>query len=110
MWAGGTQPTFAGWARRRAHRCNRCVLHGPATADRPDPSRGGYADALGSCSGCRRSCEGGATMTFASSLPSVVLPQSPLTPYVLECAGRLAGKVAFVDGPTGRTMTYGELD
>ena len=49
-------------------------------------------------------------MRFASPLPSVRLPQSALTPYVLEGAGRLADKAAFVDGVTGRTMTYGELE
>ena len=49
-------------------------------------------------------------MTFASPLPSVRLPQSALTPYVLEGAGRRADKAAFVDGVSGRTMTYGELE
>lgn len=49
-------------------------------------------------------------MTFTSPLPSVGLPASPLTPYILERAGELAGKVAFIDGATGRTMTYGEFE
>jgi 4-coumarate--CoA ligase len=49
-------------------------------------------------------------MTFASPLPSVTLPASPLTPYTLERAGHLAGKAAFIDGATGRTMTYGEFE
>jgi acyl-CoA synthetase (AMP-forming)/AMP-acid ligase II len=49
-------------------------------------------------------------MTFNSPLPSVVLPASPLTPYILERAGELADKAAFVDGVTGRTLTYGEFD
>jgi 4-coumarate--CoA ligase len=33
-----------------------------------------------------------------------------LTPYTLERAGQWAGKPAFIDGSTGRTMTYGEFD
>ena len=49
-------------------------------------------------------------MTFTSPLPSVSLPALPLTPYILERAGRLADKAAFIDGVTGRTMTYGEFE
>jgi 4-coumarate--CoA ligase len=49
-------------------------------------------------------------MAFTSPLPSVAIPDSPLTPYVLEHAGRLADKAAFIDGTTGQRMTYGELD
>ena len=49
-------------------------------------------------------------MTFTSPLPPVSLPTSPLTPYTLERAGQLAGKTAFIDGATGRTMTYGEFE
>ena len=39
-----------------------------------------------------------------------VVPASPLTPYTLERAGQLADKAAFIDGATGRTMTYGEFE
>src|SRR4051794_26954438 len=49
-------------------------------------------------------------MTFPSTLPPVRLPAVPLTPYVLEHAGRLAGEAAFIDGVSGRTMTYGEFE
>jgi acyl-CoA synthetase (AMP-forming)/AMP-acid ligase II len=49
-------------------------------------------------------------LTFTSPLPSVSIPDSPLTPYILERAGELAGKTAFIDGPTGRTMTYREFE
>ena len=48
-------------------------------------------------------------MAFTSPLPSVSLPTLPLTPYTLERAGELADKAAFIDGATGRTMTYREL-
>jgi 4-coumarate--CoA ligase len=47
---------------------------------------------------------------FTSPFPSVSVPSSPLTPYILERAGRLADKAAFIEGVTGRTMTYGELE
>jgi acyl-CoA synthetase (AMP-forming)/AMP-acid ligase II len=49
-------------------------------------------------------------MTFTSPLPSVSVPAMPLTPYTLERAGQLAGKTAFIDGATGRTMTYAEFE
>ena len=49
-------------------------------------------------------------MTFASPLPSVSVPALPLTPYILQGAGRLADKAAFIDGVTGRTMTYGQFE
>ena len=49
-------------------------------------------------------------MTFASPLPSVTLPALPLTPYILEHAGPRADKAAFIDGVTGRTLTYGGFE
>jgi acyl-CoA synthetase (AMP-forming)/AMP-acid ligase II len=49
-------------------------------------------------------------MTFTSPLPPISVPALPLTPYILERADRLAGKAAFIDGTSGRTMTYAELD
>lgn len=49
-------------------------------------------------------------MIFTSPLAPVRLPTKALTPYVLERAGQWAAKPAFIDGSTGRTMTYGEFD
>ena len=49
-------------------------------------------------------------MIFTSPLPPVRLPTAALTPYTLERAGEMAGKAAFIDGATGRTMTYGEFE
>ena len=49
-------------------------------------------------------------MTFASPLPSVSLPALPLTPYIFERAGGVADKAAFIDGVTGRTVTYSEFE
>src|SRR5262245_4055209 len=48
-------------------------------------------------------------MLFRSPYPDVVIPDVALTPLVLEAADRLADKPALVDGPTGRTLTYGQL-
>jgi 4-coumarate--CoA ligase len=49
-------------------------------------------------------------MIFASPLPPVILPTAALTPYTLERATEMAAKAAFIDGVSGRTMTYGEFD
>jgi len=45
-----------------------------------------------------------------SPLPDVELPTVPLTEYVLRLADVVPDRVALMDGPTGRTMTYAELD
>ena len=38
------------------------------------------------------------------------MPATALTPFVFERAGERADSVAFVDAPSGRSVTYGELD
>jgi 4-coumarate--CoA ligase len=48
-------------------------------------------------------------MIHASPLPEVEIPDLPLTDYVLARAEELADKPALVDGPSGRTLTYGGL-
>ena len=50
------------------------------------------------------------TLTFTSPLPSVGLSAALLTPYILERAGRFADKAAFIDGSTGRRVTFGEFE
>ena len=47
-------------------------------------------------------------MIFRSSLPDVTIPESPLTPLLLETAAKRPEKAAFIDGPTGRVLTYGD--
>jgi acyl-CoA synthetase (AMP-forming)/AMP-acid ligase II len=47
---------------------------------------------------------------FTSPLPPVELPSLPLTPYTLARATELGDKPAFIEGPTGRTLSYAELD
>lgn len=46
---------------------------------------------------------------YESTLPPVDVPAISVTDYVLQRAGELADKVAIVDGPSGREVTYGAL-
>ena len=48
-------------------------------------------------------------MIHASPLPEVEIPDLPLTDYVLARAEELGDKPALIDGPSGRTLTYGGL-
>jgi 4-coumarate--CoA ligase len=48
-------------------------------------------------------------MTFTSPLPEVGIPAMPLTPYLLERAAQLGDKAAFIDGPTGRAVSYADF-
>lgn len=48
-------------------------------------------------------------MIFRSPYPDVDIPEMPLTPFVLHRAEELADKPALIDGPSGRTLTYGQL-
>jgi 4-coumarate--CoA ligase len=47
---------------------------------------------------------------YPSPLPHVDIPDTSLTRYVMRRADDLADQAAIIDGPTGRTMTYGELN
>ncbi|MGI9015962.1 MAG: 4-coumarate--CoA ligase family protein [Euzebya sp.] len=46
----------------------------------------------------------------SSPLPDADIPDMALTSYVLEHAADHPDKPALIDGPSGRTLTYGELD
>lgn len=48
-------------------------------------------------------------MIFRSPFPDVAIPDITLTEYVLRGAGTRAAKPAIIDGPSGRTYTYGQL-
>jgi acyl-CoA synthetase (AMP-forming)/AMP-acid ligase II len=48
-------------------------------------------------------------MTVKSTSPDVTIPDVSITEYVLRHAARLGDKPALIDGPTGRTLTYGQL-
>jgi len=45
-------------------------------------------------------------MIFHAPEPPVVIPEVALTPFLLEHALERGDKPAFVDGPSGRTLTY----
>ena len=47
---------------------------------------------------------------FTSPLPPVTIPEIPLTPFTLARASELGSKTAFVEGPTGRRISYAELE
>src|SRR5437867_2156837 len=54
--------------------------------------------------------EGDIAMTvIRSPYPDVAIPEVPLTDYVLEAAGEHPDKPALIDGPSGRTLTFGQL-
>src|SRR5262249_21143063 len=42
--------------------------------------------------------------------PDVAIPEVSITEYVLRHAARLHDKPALIDGPSGRTLTYGQLE
>jgi acyl-CoA synthetase (AMP-forming)/AMP-acid ligase II len=44
-----------------------------------------------------------------SPFPDVDIPDMPFTDFVLERAGEQGDKPAFIDGPSGRTITYAQL-
>ncbi len=48
-------------------------------------------------------------MILRSNLPDVVIPDTPLVPFILQHAERLRDKTAIVCGVTGSSYTYGEL-
>ena len=48
-------------------------------------------------------------MIFRSPVPDLQIPVVPFTQLVLAHAAEMPGKAALVDGPSGRTITYGQL-
>jgi acyl-CoA synthetase (AMP-forming)/AMP-acid ligase II len=48
-------------------------------------------------------------MVFASPYPDVTISEQPLTQFLFQAAASRADKPALIDGPTGRTLTYGQL-
>ncbi len=50
-----------------------------------------------------------ASTIVRSPYPDVDIPDLPLTDFVLQHASKRAERPALIDGPTGRTLTYGQL-
>ena len=48
-------------------------------------------------------------MIFTSRFPDVAIPDVPLVDYVFERADQFLDHVALIEGPTGRRITYREL-
>ena len=48
-------------------------------------------------------------MIYRSPFPDVDIPLKSLPDYVFEGAAAHADRPALIDGPSGRTLTYGEL-
>src|SRR5207249_3265047 len=48
-------------------------------------------------------------MIFRSPYPDITVPDVPLHHLVLQRATGLGDKPALIDGPSGRTLTYGQL-
>jgi acyl-CoA synthetase (AMP-forming)/AMP-acid ligase II len=46
------------------------------------------------------------SMIFRAPEEPIAIPEVPLTPFLLERAASRADKPAFIDGPSGRTLTY----
>src|SRR5262245_66434776 len=49
-------------------------------------------------------------MIFRSPYPDRIIPDVPLTPFVMHKAQALGDKPALIDGPSGRTITYQQLN
>lgn len=49
-------------------------------------------------------------MIHKSPFPDIDIPDLPLTPFVLERASELGDKPALIDGPSGRVVTYRQLE
>ena len=56
---------------------------------------------------CRTRFDQGVPMIHAARCPTSRSPTCPLTDYVLARADELGDKPALIDGPSGRTLTYG---
>ncbi len=48
-------------------------------------------------------------MIVTSPYPDITIPDTDITSYVLQRAEELGDKPALIDGPTGRTITFGGL-
>src|SRR5882672_3415570 len=48
-------------------------------------------------------------MIFRGPFPEVVIPEVPLTQFVFQNANGRGDKAALIEGPTGRTITYEQL-
>src|SRR5581483_187158 len=48
-------------------------------------------------------------MIYKSPFPDITIPNVTLAQYVLQHAANMRDQPALIDGPSGRTLTYGQL-
>ena len=48
-------------------------------------------------------------MIYTSPFPAIEIPVQPLTNFLFDHAKEYPQKPALIDGPTGRTITFGQL-
>ena len=48
-------------------------------------------------------------MIFKSPFPDVTIPEVPYHAFILRRAAEWKDRVAFIDGPSGRTLTFGQV-
>jgi acyl-CoA synthetase (AMP-forming)/AMP-acid ligase II len=58
--------------------------------------------------GLVRPSDGRPARIFRGPEPDVTIPDVPLTPFLLEHVRGFEDRPAFIDGPSGRVLTYGE--
>jgi acyl-CoA synthetase (AMP-forming)/AMP-acid ligase II len=49
-------------------------------------------------------------MKFASRFPEVAIPEMPYHTLILQNVAKVREKPAFIDGPSGRTLTFGDVE
>ncbi len=48
-------------------------------------------------------------MPFRSPMPDVAIPAQPFSDFIFDGVASRADRPAFIDGPTGRTLTHGQV-
>src|SRR5918911_73507 len=106
---GPTRREGSSGRRRRLDCCRReCSRRSLGPADAM-PGRCGSRSMPGRW--CRQRAERSATMQYRTAewVARSPAPDLPIPEFALRCAGYLADKPALIDGPTGRTLSYGQL-
>src|SRR6266576_603456 len=49
-------------------------------------------------------------MIFRGPYPDVAIPEVSITDFIFQTAGEFKDKPALIDGPSGRTLTYGQFE
>src|SRR6476646_4537416 len=48
-------------------------------------------------------------MIWRSNFPDVSIPEVPYSPFILQHAAEWKDRPVFIDGPSGRTLTHGQV-